>query len=85
MIPLLDGKTESRAKPMPFGEYRIGHAVWLDWPYKLHTNPVTTRYRKSKEDGDLPVTLLYDLAKDPQETNDLAAQQPERVAKHFKH
>jgi len=79
LIPLFDRKTESRTKPLPFWDYGTGHAAWLDWPYKLHTHPVTTRYKKSKEDGDLPATLLYDLSKDPQETTDLAAQQPERV------
>ena len=81
LIPLFDQKTESRAKPMPFWEHRAGHAVWLDWPYKLHTNPVTTRYKKSKEDAGLPAVLLYDLSKDPKETTDLAAMEPERVAK----
>jgi hypothetical protein len=81
LIPLFDQKTESRAKPMPFWEHRAGHAVWLDWPYKLHTHPVTTRYKKSKQDAGLPAVLLYDLSKDPQETTDLAAMEPERVAK----
>ncbi|MCU0784284.1 MAG: sulfatase-like hydrolase/transferase [Verrucomicrobia bacterium] len=81
LIPLFDQKTESRTKPLPFWDHGTGHAAWLDWPYKLHTSPVTTRYNKSKQDGILPVTLLYDVSKDPKETTDLAAQEPERVAR----
>jgi arylsulfatase A-like enzyme len=81
VIPLFDQKTESRTNPLPFWDHGTSHAAWLDWPYKLHTNPVTTRYKKSKQDTDLPVTLLYDVSKDPKETTDLAAQEPERVAK----
>ena len=81
LIPLFDQKTDVRTKPMPFWDHGTGHATWLDWPYKLHLNPRTTRYKKSKEDDDLPATLLYDVSKDPKETTDLAAQEPERVAK----
>jgi len=47
-----------------------GHAAWTDWPWKLH---------RIEEEGD--VTLeLYHLVDDPMEENDLAADQPERVA-----
>ena len=81
LIPLFEHLAESRTKPLPFWDHGTGHAAWLDWPYKLHTHPVTTRYKKGKQDADLPVTLLYDVSKDPQETTDLAAQEPERVAK----
>jgi arylsulfatase A-like enzyme len=81
LIPLFEHKTESRTKPIPFWDHGTGHADWLDWPYKLHTNPVTTRYTKSKQDSALAVTQLYDVSKDPKETTDLAAQEPERVAK----
>ena len=42
---------------------------------------MTTRYTKSKQDGALRVTQLYDVSKDPKETTDLAALEPERVAK----
>jgi len=83
LIPLFDQKAESRTKAIPFWDHGTGHAAWLDWPYKLHTNPVTTRYNKSKQDRDLPVTLLYDISNDPKETTDLATQEPERVAKMF--
>jgi arylsulfatase A-like enzyme len=48
-----------------------GHAAWLDEHWKLHriadASGATARYE------------LYDLATDPRETTDLAAQQPERV------
>ncbi len=84
LLPLFDRKTESRSKPIPFWNHagkQPGHATLLDWPYKLHTNPVTTRYKKSKEDATLPTTLLYDVSKDPKETTDLAMEEPERVAK----
>jgi arylsulfatase A-like enzyme len=81
LIPLFGQKIETRPRPLPFWDHGTGHAAWLDWPYKLHLNPKTTRYKKSKEDDDLPTKLLYDLSKDPKETTDLAAQEPERVAK----
>ncbi len=84
LIPLFERKTESRAKPIPFWNHagkQPGHAAWLDWPYKLHTNPVAGRGKKGAKDGEAMPTLLYDVSKDPKETTDLAAQQPERVAK----
>ena len=81
LIPLFDHQTDPRSKPIPFWDHGTGHAAWLDWPYKLHIKPVTTRYTKSKLDRDLPATLLYDVSKDPKETTDLAAQEPERVTK----
>ena len=81
LIPLLEQRTESRPKPIPFWDHGTGHTAWLDWPYKLHMNPVTTRYKKSKTDRGFAPTLLYDISKDPKETTDLAAQEPERVAR----
>ena len=47
-----------------------GHAAWLDWPWKLH--------RIQGKGGTVKVEL-YDLAKDPGEEKDLAAQQPDRA------
>lgn len=48
-----------------------GHAAWLDWPWKLH------RIELRKD----PVRFeLYNLASDPQEANDLVAEQPDRLA-----
>jgi arylsulfatase A-like enzyme len=82
LLPLFDRKTESRAKPMPFWNLagaQPDHAVWLDWPYKLHTNPGPDK--KTKLDGTALPPLLYDVSKDPKETTDLAAQEPERVVK----
>jgi hypothetical protein len=56
--------------------------VLLDWPYKLHMNAGAGRGRKGeKGDKALPPVLLYDVANDPKETTDLAAREPERVAK----
>ena len=49
-----------------------GHAAWLDWPWKLH--------RKEPEADDGKVHLeLYNLADDPEEQNDLAADCPDRA------
>ncbi len=85
LLPLFDRKTEARLKPISFWSNARSpqtHAALLDWPYKLHTNPGTARGRKGeKGDGALPPVLLFDVSKDPKETTDLAAQQPERVAK----
>jgi len=85
LLPLFDRKTESRAKAIPFwsnARSHGSHAALLDWPYKLHTNPVAARNQKGKKGGEaLPAVLLYDVFKDPKETTDLAAQEPERVAK----
>lgn len=46
-----------------------GHAAWLDWPWKLHR--IETKERIKFE--------LYNLAKDPQEKNNISAQKTERV------
>ncbi|MDQ3622869.1 MAG: sulfatase-like hydrolase/transferase [Verrucomicrobiota bacterium] len=85
LLPLFDRKTESRAKAIPFWSHarkQPGHAALLDWPYKLHTNPGAGRGKKGKESGEaLSTVLLYDVAKDPKETTDLAAQEPERITR----
>ena len=54
--------------------------MWLDWPYKLHTGASANRGKKGPVNGEVKPVLLYDLSKDPNETTDLATQQPERVA-----
>ncbi|MGH7200446.1 MAG: sulfatase family protein, partial [Planctomycetaceae bacterium] len=49
-----------------------GHSAWIDGDWKLHripARPGEARY------------LLFNLVDDPQETQDLAAEQPERVAR----
>jgi len=85
LIPLFDGQMKSRPKPIPFWSNvrsHDSHAALLDWPFKLHVKPVAGRNPKGKNSGAaLPAVLLYDVSKDPKETNDLAAQQPERVSK----
>jgi len=48
----------------------IGHSAWLDWPFKLHRIPNKAGTIKWE---------LYNLADDPKESNDLFAQEPERV------
>ncbi|MBM4082081.1 MAG: N-acetylgalactosamine 6-sulfate sulfatase, partial [Planctomycetes bacterium] len=47
-----------------------GHAAWLDWPWKLH------RIQGKKADAKWE---LYNLADDPGEEKDLAAQEAQRV------
>ncbi|WP_395740119.1 sulfatase-like hydrolase/transferase [Prosthecobacter sp.] len=86
LLPLFDRQTETRSKAIPFwahGRDGGGHAALLEWPYKLHTNPASGRGNKKNKKGAAPMaaTLLYDVSKDPKETTDLAAQEPERVAK----
>jgi arylsulfatase A-like enzyme len=78
LLPVFDRKTEARAKPIPFWNHagkQPYHAALLDWPYKLHTDAVDKK-------GSEPLKgLLYDVSKDPKETTDIAAQEPDRVAK----
>jgi arylsulfatase A-like enzyme len=81
LLPLIDGKMTDRGKPIPFWNNASrpqGHVALLDWPYKLHLDPAN---RRRRDNSDLPALLLFDVAKDPKETTDLAEQQPERVAK----
>lgn len=79
-------EAQQAGKPTPFPERLLknvrefpafgddalrGHAAWNDWPWKLH--------RIQRGAGD-PVFELYQLANDPMEENNLAAEQPQRVA-----
>ena len=70
-----------REKAIPFwadARRDNAHATLLDWPYKLHTNAASGR--KARKDSEaIPAVVLYDVSKDPKETTDLAAQEPERV------
>jgi arylsulfatase A-like enzyme len=115
LVPLIEGKMQSRPKPMGFWDHPTpgistpskawmaslleaqqagrevddpsrlrldageikeqypenqfpGHAAWLDWPWKLH--------RIEKNGVKLE---LYDLADDPQESNDVLEAHPERA------
>ena len=84
LMSLFEGKAESRPKAIPFwahGKNLGGHAVLLDWPYKLHLNPAQAKGKAAGKDEPLPAAMLFDVAKDPKETTDLAAKEPERVAK----
>jgi arylsulfatase A-like enzyme len=83
LLPLFDGKMEARPKPIPFWAHAAdkgGHAVLLDWPYKLHLNPVVGKKAKAGK-GDLPAAMLFDVSKDAKETTDLASKEPDRVAR----
>jgi len=84
LLPLFDQQMTKREKPIPFVA-RINqpnsHATLLDWPYKLHIDASAARGKKGVSGGDVKPVLLYDVSNDPKETTDLAAQQPERVAK----
>lgn len=84
LLPVFDGKAGPRPQALPFWNragQQPGHAAWLDWPYKLHTNPVAGRDKKGKKGGEaLPAVQLYNVTADPNETVDLAAREPVRVA-----
>lgn len=85
LLPLFDGQMEKREKPLSFwadARRDNAHAAVLDWPYKLHTNaqPGGKGGKKKKAAaGGTVAVLLHDVSKDPKETTDLAAQEPERV------
>jgi arylsulfatase A-like enzyme len=84
LLPLFDGQMTERGKAIPFVarlNQEKSHAALLDWPYKLHTDAASGRGKKASSDQPVAPVLLYDVSKDPNETTDLAAQQPERVAK----
>lgn len=66
--PLFTADQSRREKPLMFRHQ--GRAAMLDYPYKLITqNHKADRYE------------LYDLEADPDESDDLSAKQPERLAK----
>lgn len=84
LLPVFQQQITARSKPLPFWNHegeQPAHAALLDWPYKLHLNPVAIRVGKGTDRPSLPTVLLYDVSKDPKETTDLAAQDPERVSK----
>ena len=49
----------------------VGHAAWLDWPWKLH--------RIESDEGSVRFEL-YDLASDPDEAYDVMQEHTSRVA-----
>ena len=84
LLPLFDRKMDARGKAIPFWDHtgqQPGHATLLDGPFKLHRHPVAKGRGKKAAAEALPAVLLYDVARDPKETTDLAAQEPERVAR----
>jgi arylsulfatase A-like enzyme len=86
LLPLFEQKMTAREKAIPFwADVRRdnSHAALLDWPYKLHLQPNAGGGKgKNADKTEKPAAvLLYDVSKDPKESNDLAAQQPERVKK----
>jgi arylsulfatase A-like enzyme len=85
LLPVFDQATTARDKAIPFWIHSArqpGHAALLDWPYKLHLHAVERRNATGgKNPIVIPTPLLYDLSRDSRETADLAAAQPERVAK----
>jgi hypothetical protein len=75
---------DARGKAIPFvaAINRPGsHAALLDWPYKLHTDAGGGGGKKGAVAGAVEPVMLFDVSKDPKETTNLAAQQPERVEK----
>jgi arylsulfatase A-like enzyme len=73
LVPLLDGVMKERPRPIGFWHHGAtsledGPVAWIDNGYKLHKRS-TDKYE------------LYDLTTDPSEKNDLAAKQPEIVAR----
>lgn len=83
MLPLFELQNQGKPVPSkfsaiptglnktPWPETRLtGHAVWLDWPWKLHRIQSDEKYVKWE---------LYNLADDPMETRDQLNAQPDRV------
>ncbi|MFG0261372.1 MAG: sulfatase [Novipirellula sp. JB048] len=60
-------------------DYFVGHAAWHDWPWKLHRISKPTKKNQAQTAGEI-TTELYNLVRDPMETQNLASQHPERVA-----
>jgi hypothetical protein len=84
LLPLFDQRMSARDKAIPFwadARRPTAHATLIDWPYKLHTHANERKNKQNRNNPSTSPTLLYDLSNDPNETTDLASQQPERVAK----
>lgn len=85
LLPLLEGRMESRGKAIPFVAMistERSHAALLDWPWKLHTDArAGNGKKKPAETGAVEPVMLFDVQADPRETTNLAAAEPERVAK----
>jgi len=86
LLPLIDQQSQLQSKPYFFWKRTNGqpnHVAMLQWPYKLHVNAAPDRKEKAKgkrQDSSVQ-TLLYDVSKDANETQNLATQKLEIVAK----
>ena len=83
LLPLFEGKMESRPKPLGFaaGRYagkgdatscEIRNSAWIDGRYML-------RLDAPNKQRDTDAVTLYDILADPEQETDLADQQPEKV------
>jgi arylsulfatase A-like enzyme len=88
ILPLLEGRMESRPKPMGFtsGRYAVKgdpescqllNAAWIAGHHMLRLDP-PTKQRKTES------VALYDIVADPDQEKDLAAEQPEKVTEMLK-
>ena len=69
ILPALRGEMKDREKPMGFAYSR--NAAWMTQQYKLVVGIGDNRAEPE----------LYDMLKDPHETNDIADRHPDRVAR----
>jgi arylsulfatase A-like enzyme len=84
ILPLIEGKMESRPKPLGFTGGRFARTddetvacdlmtgVWIEGRHKLRVNPAT-KHRKKES------VALYDIYADPGQETDLADEHPEKV------
>ncbi len=79
LIPLIDGKMKRRASPIGFQGH--GMATMSDDRYKLVHNPQKKRQRS--DNGTTPIAEweLYDLLKDPSETDNIIEKRKSVAAK----
>ena len=65
-------------------DFNAGHAAWNDWPWKLHRIAAKKQKKGDKVNVRPERVELYNLVDDPQEADNLAEQQPDRVARMLK-
>ena len=68
LVSLFEGKSDARPQPLRFRHHGLGAIIDSDGRYKLLTQELEAKKAKFE---------LYDLEKDPGETNDLADSEPE--------
>jgi arylsulfatase A-like enzyme len=83
LLPLIDGKMTRRPKPIAFeiraGKGNVRWATLVTDRYKLHKGGGGRRGQRAR--GAAAALSLYDLAADPAEKKDLAAEHPDVVQK----